>query len=144
MVKCKVNQEKRRVTKKYASLSKKYLQKFVLESEKYGNLISDKYNEQRELHDGRECLDGDLVFFILFREWINILVGVGTLYSANLNRQSIILIRTMYELFLQMNYLTIDQLEMHCKGTCYLHVDTWKRIRDINNEIIYSESVGNK
>ena len=115
-----------KLLKKYASLSKKLLNSLEDYGEDVGKLISNKYNAKSSECQGFGCHEGDRLFFIFFREWINLLIGVKLLYSNNLMNISIPTIRSLYEIFLQIVYLLMDKQTFEEKGKCYFLCNSWK------------------
>lgn len=126
------------IIKTYAGLAKKILKDYRTECERWGNLIVKVYNDKLHAGNGRGKNAGDEVFLLFLREWIELLQGVEILYSKTLTKPAQVLVRSLFEIYLQLNYLTIDLNEMEKKGLCYQLYCLWKEIRNYNQKIKYA------
>ena len=124
---------------KYKGLSKKLLRNYGAECDRIGSLVSTRYNDKQRENKKEIITKGDRLFLLLFREWTDLLHGVQCICENNFHRNSIPIVRTMYEIFLFINYLAIDQNEMDAKARCYEVFAVWKRMKDCQKDISYKE-----
>lgn len=132
-------EEEMKNIKKYGSLSKKILKNCFINCERIGNMISSEYNKKQRESGEKLISEGDRLFLLFFKEWTDLLYGATILCENNLHRTATPTVRTMYEVFLLINYLFIDD-EMDLKARCYMVFAAWKSVQETRKNSIYIHS----
>ncbi|MGE1063451.1 DUF5677 domain-containing protein [Megasphaera paucivorans] len=123
----------------YGNLSAKILKNCIRECERIGKIFLDEYKNRQSKTDQKLITEGDALFLHFFKEWTDLLYGVQILCGNNLHRNAIPTVRTMYEVFLLMNYLMVDEDEINIKAKCYSVFSVWKGRRDIQRGNRYAQ-----